>query len=353
MAFIELPEHTVEWHAHRLKFIGGSEIASLFGVQPNWADSAYALHHVKSGEVKPRKNASKRAIFGTKAEPLIAEMVAEFRGWTLRKGRYATDDTTPNMGASLDYEILDPGTDADGVKPGAVMVRDGDDDDDGADEKIEVGKVMRAFSGPLDGPGVLQIKQVDFSQYKEAWSFDEPPEYVLLQLQHEIACSSYKWGVIVCWLGGNDMRFFFYQARDKVIAAIRARVTEFWRRVGDKQAPPIDGTASDEYVVRELFPKLVDNKNAPLDLTGDNELPDICTQLLSATANRLAEEKLERRLKNRIREKMGVHTYAFTTGYILKCQVTPEKKPRHPDPGELIGERKETRKYTVTEDIEA
>jgi hypothetical protein len=186
MAFIQLPEHTAEWHAHRLKHIGGSEISALFGVQPDFADSEYALFHVKSGTVKPRRNASKRAIFGTRAEPLIAEMVGEFRGWKLQKGRYATDDTTPGMGASLDYEILDPGPDADGVKLGAVMVSDGEDDDG---EQIEVGKVLRAFTGPLIGPGVLQIKQVDYSHYKKAWSFDEPPDYVLLQLQHEIACA--------------------------------------------------------------------------------------------------------------------------------------------------------------------
>jgi hypothetical protein len=120
-----------------------------------------------------------------------------------------------------------------------------------------------------------------------------------------------------------------------------------------QQAPPIDGTVSDEYVVRELFPKLVDNETSPLDLTTDNELPDICAQLLSASANRLAEEKLEKQLKNRLREKMGIHTYAFTTGYVIKCQVTPEKKPRHPDPGEMIGGRKESRKYVVTEDMAA
>ena len=136
-----------------------------------------------------------------------------------------------------------------------------------------------------------------------------------------------------------------------MIANIRAKVTEFWARVVENRTPKIDGSDGAAEALRDLFPKLVDNENEPLDLTADNELPGICAGLLVSTADRLAAEKQEKLLKNRLREKLGIHRYAFTEGFSIKCSVTPEKKPRHPDPGEMIGGKKEVRKYTVSEDL--
>jgi predicted phage-related endonuclease len=340
--FIDLPEHTPAWHAMRAGKIGGSDIAGLFGAQPDWGAGEYELYHVKSGNVPPKKFVSGRAQWGTQFEPTIAHAAAKARGWKIVKGRYAVDDTTAGMGASLDYEVMDPGADVDGVSLGPILF-DGD----------EIGRVMRPILGPLMGPGMMQVKQVDYGHYKREWIGGEPPAYVLLQVQHELACSGYTWAVIAALLGNNDLRLYFYEPRPKVIENIRTRVTRFWQRVKDKDPPPIDGSEGAERVVKELFPVLADNENDPLDLTGDNELPTICADLISASANRLSFEKEEKRLKNRIREKMGIHTFAFTTGFVLKCQVTPEKKPRKADPGEMIGGRAEARKYIVTEDLAA
>ena len=142
MSFIDLPERSEEWHAHRRKFIGGSEIAGLFGAQPDFGDSEYTLFLLKSGKVQSKHKGSGRAVWGTQFEPTIAAATAQTRGWKISKGRYATDDSTPGMGASLDYEVIDAGADRDGVQLGPILF--GED---------EVGQVMRAIDGPLDGPG--------------------------------------------------------------------------------------------------------------------------------------------------------------------------------------------------------
>ena len=140
--FIDLPEHTPEWHAMRAGKIGGSDIAGLFGAQPDWGAGEYELYHVKSGNVPPKKFVSGRAQWGTQFEPTIAHAAAKARGWKIVKGRYAVDDTTAGMGASLDYEVMDPGADVDGVSMGPILF-DGD----------EIGRVMRPILGPLMGPG--------------------------------------------------------------------------------------------------------------------------------------------------------------------------------------------------------
>lgn len=338
--FLNIPERTPEWHAQRLKVIGGSEIAGLFDCQPDFGDSKFTLYYVKSGRVLPLHKSNGRARSGTIMEPAIAEWAAEVRGWKIQKGRYATDDTTPGMGASLDYEILRAGEDADGVEIGNVEI-----DDD------VVGKIYRGERGPLVGPGVMQVKQVDRKTWYEKWVNNQPPDYIGLQVHHEMACAGYSWGVVVCQIGGNDLGFYFYQARPALTDAIRAKVTEFWDRVAKGEPySPSAGNDGEDRVLRALFPR-VDAPQEIADLSADNELPDICADLASWSATRLDAEKKEKIAKARLKAKIGSAAVAFCTGWIIKCSVTPEKPPRLPAPGELIGGRAESRKYVVTEDM--
>lgn len=340
MAFIDVLEHTAAWHAIRLKNIGGSDCPALFGEeeQPDpdaeeakagFSDSLFSLHYIKSGIVAPRVIEVERVDAGIFFEPTIASFSAARRGWKISKGRYATDDTTPGMGASLDYVIDDAGADAAGV---AVD-----------------GNVLRGISGPLVGKGVLQIKNVDGIQFARKWTDGEPPLYIVLQVQHELACSGYKWGVLAAWVGGNSLRLYFYEPRPQIIAQIRQRVTEFWDRVAKKQPPAPDGSDASSYVLRELYPVLRDNEHTPIDLTGDNEVPVICAELKDVTKERLRLEKVEDECKAKLKAKMGTAQYAKCGSWTIKIGVTAANPGRLPKPGELIGKKSESRRITVKE----
>lgn len=321
MIIPEIIEHSDGWHQIRLKNIGGSEIAGLFHQQADYQHSEYTLWAVKSGKIPAPpvdQSPGSRVWFGTKLEPHIAAMAAEVHGWKIEKGGYCQDDTTPGMACSLDYKIVEPGP-----------------------EEIALG---------FRGPGVLQIKNIDLIQHKRSWTLDEPPPYILLQLQQEIACSGCAWGVIVGMVGGNQLPAYRYAARPKMIGLIRERITLFWQRVRDNRAPPVDGSDSTAETLATLFPTLLDD--VPVDLSNDNEFPEICAGLLVAEADRKAAAANEQEFKNRLGEKMAGHKRAVCTGFAINGVFTPANTgTRAGDlpPDKIIGARKASIWFRVKE----
>jgi predicted phage-related endonuclease len=325
MIVSEIVEHSDGWHAARLKNIGGSEIAGLFGVQADYAQSAYTLHMVKSGRIPapPVDNSpGSRVWFGIKLEPTIAALAAELYGWNIEKGGYCLDDTTPGMACSLDYLISEPGP-----------------------EEIKLG---------FTGKGVLQIKNIDGIQFRQKWTGDEPPFPILLQLQHEIACSGCTWGVIIGMVGGNELPAYRYAKREKTIALIRKRVTEFWEGVRAGKPPLVDGTDSTAAAIAALYPTL--GIEAPIDLSTDNELPEICAGLIVATADRKGAEANEQEYKNRLRDKLKGHKHGVCNDYAINgvfTKANPGCRAGDLPPDQIIGKRAESIWWKVKELVRA
>ena len=297
-----------EWHALRAKNVGASEIAALFGVQADYALSHYALWHVKAGRAPPPIVDNQRAKWGLRLERAIADAAADENDWKIAPAGYRTDPTTPVLGCTPDFLIA-------------------------TDPKEE-------------GPGLLEIKNADWLIHKRAWTDDEPPLHILLQLQHQLAATGLAWGVVACLVGGNDLRLYRYKARPKLIADIRAKVRAFWASIAEDRPPPVDGSDSVSAVLRALYLETVDEV---ADLTDDNELPEICADYLDAGARRRVAEKDEAAAKNRLIEKLGIYRAAHTEGFRIRVAVTAEKAAAPAPPGYIIPGRKESRRYTVKE----
>jgi predicted phage-related endonuclease len=308
-------EHgSAEWHAHRARHVGGSECSALFGVQPAYAMGLFALWHVKAGKIQPPVVDGPRPRWGLLLEEAIAQAVREERGWTVTKGGYVMDETTPGMGCTLDY----------------------------------VGECDE-----LDGPGCLEFKNTDWIVHKKSWTNDEPPLHVLIQLMHQLGCTGYKWGAVVALVGGNDLRIYRYAARPGLIADIRKRVTAFWRSIDEGKPPAIDGSDSAFHALRELHPEIVDDA---IDLTGDNEFPNLCAELDAARTARMEAEKHEDHLKAQVMEKLGDHKRGWTDGWSASITVVAANPGKVITPemcGEVIGARKESRRLNVKERAEA
>lgn len=321
MILPDIIEHSPEWHRIRLENIGGSEIGGLFGVQEDYANSAYTLHMVKSGRIPapPVDNSPGSRIWvGTRKEPFIAATGAELYGWKIEKGGYCLDDTTPGMACSLDYLIAEPGP-----------------------EEIKLG---------FTGPGVLQIKNVDGRIFREKWTDDEPPFPILLQLQHEIACSGLTWGVILAEVGGNEYPVFRKAARERSITFIREKVTEFWQRVRDRKPPAVDGTNSTADALAAMYPTLAGD--LLVDLSNDNELPEICAGIVVAKADVKGAEANLQGYENRLLEKMAGHRRAICNGFAINGVFRPENpgaRAGDMDPDEIVGKRKESIWFKVKE----
>lgn len=307
MPFLEITEGTPEWHDIRRKHIGGSEVAGLFGVQPDFAMSHFTLHQVKAGRIPPppvEDGPGSRVWFGHKLEPAIARLAAEMYGWEVEKGGYAIDATVPGMGCSLDYVIKEPGA-----------------------EETRLG---------FHGPGVLQLKNSDWLAHRKEWTAKEPPLWILLQLQHEIACSQYGWGCIVCLVGGNELPCYRYAARPRIADAIRDKVRDFWADVRRGRFPSIDKTNSTAEALRATFPSVQDEQ--PLDMRGDTKFADICGGLLVAQADLASAIENYQGLRNELEAMLEGHTFAECEGFRVRVAVTP-----------ATGKRRETRRVKVRE----
>jgi predicted phage-related endonuclease len=304
-----------EWHALRARHVGGSEVSALFHVQPDYALSHYALYHVKKGTLPPPDVENERAEWGIELEAAIAHAAARRYGWKIHKGGYVSDPTTPGLGCTLDYVIEEPG-----------------------EQELALG---------FTGPGVMEVKTVDWLIHKRAWTDEEPPLHILLQHQHQMAATGYTWGVVPALILGNThLECYRYAARPKLIADIRARVTDFWASIREEREPTADGSEGAMLALRALYPEMVDE---PVDLTGDDELPKLCAAAKVMAKERLAAKKVEEAIKAQIAAKLGVHMRAMTEGFFINMAVTPEKLGRPPFEGELIGARKEVRKLNITE----
>ena len=296
-----------EWHAARARYVGGSEVAALFGIQPDYAPSLYALWHIKAGNAPPPEVANPRVTWGLRLEEAIAHAVAEERGWTIERGGHVVDPEGSGCAVTLDFTAHDP------ARP---------------------------------DPGCLEIKNADWLAHRRSWVDGEPPEHILLQLQQQLLCTGRTWGVVACLVGGNDLRVYPYEARPKLQALIRAKVRAFWQSIAAGREPPPDGSDAASAVLRALYAKTVDEE---ADLTADNALPDICARLLDAAERRRAAEKAEALAKNELAAKLGPHTRAIAQGFRISVAVTVEKPPRPAAPDEIIPGRKEARRLTVKE----
>lgn len=310
MTLLPIPEDRDSWHALRARHVGASEVAILFGQQPDYMPGPFALWHAKAGIVPPENVDNPRTRWGLRLEDAIAEAAGAEEGWEVRPGQYASRD---GLGATLDRIIAAPGP--------------------------------KERDAGLTGPGVLELKNADWLTHKKSWG-EEPPTHILLQLQAQLLATGYGWGAVAVLVGGNDLRIYRYTPRPKLQAEIARRVAAFWESVRARKRPDPDGSDSAFRTLRELEPEVVDE---PADLSGDNEAPVLAADLLRLAEQRKALEKQEAEIKARLFDKLGGYRFALVDGFRIAQAVTPAKEPRPAKPGEIIPGRAESRRLIVTE----
>jgi predicted phage-related endonuclease len=269
MAIVPIPESRDEWLKLRMNYIGGSESACLFDAQPAYALSRFALFYAKMNRIPDQFENNERVEWGNRLEAVIAQAAAERNGWHIERGGFATDDTTPGLSATLDYQI-----------------------------------VSHAETDPrFVGPGALECKNVDAWTFKDQWG-GEPPLHIILQHQHQFCASGFLWGAVAALVGGNELHVWKYPARPRIMDSIRERVTGFWTAVADGTPPAPDGSDSTADALRALYP-------VPVDIAADipaDALPvvaDACTRFVTERETRLAAVPREKEASNIIRAALG------------------------------------------------
>ncbi len=309
MALSPPPPDRAAWLALRNRSVGSSEQATLWGVEADYAPSLFKLWHIKAGLASDTFAGNRLTKWGLLLEEVIATAVAEEKGWTVRKGRYAVADDTPGMAATLDFEIdRDP-------------------------------------TGQHLGPGILETKNVQWLIARRYWTEEEPPPHIILQLQHQFACTGYSWGAIGALVGGNELRILPFTADPDIIASSKQRVTDFWRSIAENRPPPADGGAGVPEVLRQMYPEVGD---PAIDLSGDNEFSTQIDELIEASAARKAAEKRYHAASNALMAKLGPHRRGFTRdGFSASIVVVKERPTRPARIGDMIPGRAESRSVRV------
>jgi predicted phage-related endonuclease len=260
------------WHELRAKTVGSSEIAALFDASQYL--TKFELWHRKKGNLSGDFEDDERKFWGRKLEPAIAAGIAEQRGWKLIKPEgYYPHPTVASMGCTPDFFIEDPAR----------------------------------------GLGVMEVKNVDYIQFRRSWTGSEPPLAYILQLQDQLACTALQWGCIAALVAGNDPEAFVYDRHVQAIARIEQAVISFWKSIADNVEPPV---VSDDYeIVRELYPNAA---RPEVDLMADNQLPELCANALMAQEQRMAAEKREKQIKAEIINRLKDAEAARCSGFFIR-----------------------------------
>lgn len=271
------------WHALRSKIVGSSEVSALFDASQFL--TKFELWHRKKGSLPTNFEDDERKFWGRKLEPAIAAGIAEKRGWKLIKPEgYYPHPSIGGMGCTPDFFILDP-------------------------ER---------------GLGVMEVKNVDYIQFRQRWTGKEPPLAYILQLQDQLACTGLQWGCIAALIAGNAPEEFIYDRHEQAIARIEQAIIAFWNSVADNIEPAV--VSADYETVRELYP----NASRPeIDLTADNQLPELCVNALMAQEQRIAAEKREKAIKAEIINRVKDAEAARCSGFFIRYpEITKHMKAK-------------------------
>lgn len=252
-----------DWLEIRKSGIGGSDAAATVGLNPH--KSALALWMEKTGregELRyPDPTDTREPVFwGALLEPIVAAAYTQQTGNKVRKvNAVLRHPTVPYMLANLDREII-----------GAPDVH------------ILECKTAGEFGARLWKDGV--------------------PEYVQLQVQHQLAVTGKQAADVAVLLCGQKLEVHRIDRDDALIERLIELEGHFWRHVIEDKPPPPDGSESADQALRALYPK---DQGKTLDWSANLVMSAVFFDLLAVRQQLEAQLRLEASLKQQIQQHMG------------------------------------------------
>lgn len=252
-----------DWLDVRKRGIGASDAAAAIGASPY--QSQLELWMTKTGrdgglpKVDPNDMGSPM-YWGHILEPIVAEAYARKTGNKVRRVNAVLQHPEHSwMLANLDYAVV-----------GSNDVQ------------------------------ILECKTA--GQWGSKLWMDGVPEYVQLQVQHQLAVTGKASADVCVLLCGQEIQVHRIERDEAVIERLIAHEAAFWDLVTSDTAPEADGSESSGMALQGLYPKdagyMVDFSESP-GLCGDfDELLDVREQV-----SRLQGREMH--LKQRIQESMG------------------------------------------------
>lgn len=263
-----------DWLSVRKNGIGGSDAAAAVGLSPYM--SPLELWLIKTGRdanlPKPDVNdTTSPTYWGTLLEPIVAASYTKQTGNRVRRvNAVLRHPTIPWMLANIDREIV-------GAR----------------DVSILECKTAGEFGARLWRAGV--------------------PEYVELQVQHQLAVTGKQAAHVAVLLCGQALEVYRIERDDALIGRLVELEARFWHYVESDTPPPADGSDSADRALRHLYP----GNGGTVDFTDDRRLSSVFADLVAVRAQIEAQQAIEAQLKQAIQQAMGEATRAmFESGKV-------------------------------------
>ena len=142
---------------------------------------------------------------------------------------------------------------------------------------------------------------------------DGVPEYVQLQVQHQLAVTGKDAADVAVLLCGQQLEIFRIPRDEEVIARLVVLEVRFWEYVETDTPPPADGSDSSSRALRQLYPGGGDT----LDFSDNQQLSQVLSDLQALRSELDTKGKQAETLKQALQEAMGDASRAvFATGEV-------------------------------------
>ncbi|WP_213298044.1 YqaJ viral recombinase family protein [Paraburkholderia sacchari] len=263
-----------DWLEVRKNGIGGSDAAAAVGLNPYM--SPLELWLIKTGRDAnlPRpdpQDTSEPIYWGTLLEPIVAASYTKQTGNKVRRvNAVLQHPTIPFMLANVDREVV-------GCR----------------DVQLLECKTAGEFGARLWRDGV--------------------PEYVQLQVQHQLAVTGRQAADVAVLICGQKLEVHRIARDDALIARLIELEAAFWRFVETDTPPDADGSDSADRALRCLYP----GTGGTVDFTDDRRLSSAFADLVTVRADIEARQQVEAQLRQSISQAMGEADRAeFETGSV-------------------------------------
>jgi putative phage-type endonuclease len=266
-----------DWLAVRKGGIGSSDAASAVGLNPY--KSQLELWLEKTGrdgslpKLDPHDEESP-AYWGNILEPIVAAHYTKRSGNRVRRINAVLqhpDPELPWMLANIDREII-----------GAADVQ-----------------ILECKTAGINGARL----------WKEG-----VPEYVQLQVMHQLAVTGKQAADVAVLLGGQHLEIHRIERDEQMITRLIELERKFWDYVVTDTPPPADGSDSADQALRCLYPA---DSGQVVDFSANPALAIAYVELKSVRHSIAQQEKRESQLKQTLQQAMGEATRAqFSSGYI-------------------------------------
>jgi putative phage-type endonuclease len=247
-----------DWQNYRMKQkgIGGSEAATILGIQPHYAKPPFILWLEKTGQkdVEPIDNDYIK--WGNIMEPVIRKQFALESGLKVYQNNFVLQhDEHDFMIANLDGEVLDPNK---------------------------------------EGRGVLEIKTTSEWNRKE-WDGDKVPNHYMAQIQHYMAVTGYKWAIIVVLIGGNKMTHFYVDRDEEIIEMLIQKEKEFMAMIESGTPPQIGGSQAESLYINTNWAEALDD-----EISVPQAIEDMALEYQEIERQKKELDKRAKEIKNQI-----------------------------------------------------